>query len=121
MSGLLKVKPGFIRITKVPAGEAPKSVREQWVGLKLPCGHRSAEGPSVFGVESKESTARRPDCWKVVQSEALAVLEQKDAAAAQWFKDRGYPYEGLVFSFAPDEAEPIEGYIPSSNSDPNEN
>lgn len=103
---------GQIRIVKTPAGEAPEYIREQWVGLVLPCKFREDEYEGTTGVATGKVTATpRSECWIVPQVESLAILEGKSVEAANWFRSRGYPRPGFSFSFGPDEAEKVSGTL----------
>jgi len=95
---------GIIRIIKTPAGEAPPEVREEWVGLELPC-----------TCIQDESNPTREKSWWVPQREALVILGQKNAAVAGWFRSQGFPVEHGYFCFASNEAAALDGYIPNLN------
>ena len=101
-----------IVITKTPAGEAPEYVREQWVGLVLPCEFRDDEYKGTYCVVTRAvTTTPRKECWMVPQEEALAILKEKNAEAERWFRDMGFPRSGHYFSFGPDEAEKVDGTL----------
>ena len=100
---------GSIRITKVPAGQAPHWVREKWVGLVLPCYPVAGHAGLTLGVESLEPQPR-PIGFIVPQEEAIAILRGHDSAAAAWWNAKGFPRPMLPnFCFQFDEAEIIEG------------
>jgi hypothetical protein len=50
----MKTVPQYIRIVRIPPGEAPFWVREKWVGLELPLadGDRGPRGAYTSGVLS---------------------------------------------------------------------
>ena len=85
-------KTKFLKIIKIPAGEAPLKVRKAWVGLKLPFVYSK---PYYIGAEYKlnsldDSPRRRKDCkllYAVPKIRAVEILKEKDAKAAQWFCD----------------------------------
>ena len=68
----------WIRITKVPAGEAPEWVREQWVGLELRAGILPSDGNKKSGAVLG---------YLVSIKHALDVLGNKSVKAALWFQD----------------------------------
>jgi hypothetical protein len=80
--------PRQFQIIAVPPGEAPLTVREAWVGCILPL---------LPGVEGPEPTAargvtsglpkERSFSFKVRALDAFSVLEQKNAEAANWWKE----------------------------------
>ena len=90
-----------IRIIKRPAGEAPESVRDAWVGLILPLPNdnsaRRQQFPA-FGVLSGPKNLLgtiwnlmlgrhlRYDGYAVATLDALLVLESHDPAAANWWR-----------------------------------
>jgi len=100
-------KVDFIRIVRLPEGEAPIEVRKKWVGLVLPClGVNDLEGS--FGVVTgKPENCPAYSCFVVSQKEALDILNQSCPEAADWFKNMGYPKEGMAFGFKVDEAEVV--------------
>jgi len=90
-----------VRIIGVPAGEAPLSVREAWVGLILPLKAQFAPAPTEipgFGVLSGRKTAigqvfawilrrhaGKRSVYTVDPIGALEVLKEKKPEAAQWW------------------------------------
>ena len=96
-----------IRIVGVPAGEAPLSIREQWVGLVLPLAHGET-GPSrlvTSGVLTGTVADEAGSLGYVVEiEEAMRVLAQKAPQAAAWWR-RSAPHlftpgGTLVFDWA---------------------
>lgn len=83
---------GRIEITGVPDGFPPLAIRERWVGVQVRCVNRvtSAEGPS----------GSLGPGFVVFQADAVSALAERDAEAAEWFRDRGYGRPGpSVFHF----------------------
>lgn len=93
-------QPRYIRVVRVPPGEAPLWVREKWVGLELPLA-RGESGPRhvlTSGVVSgprnrfaalwRRLLGRLPDKagYAVYVIDALAVLEQTAPDAVQWWR-----------------------------------
>ncbi|MDP2671189.1 MAG: hypothetical protein Q8P13_01875 [bacterium] len=76
----------FVKVVKVPAGEAPLHVREAWVGAVFP-----AYGPHehlVEGVVTGESVPPRLRfSYAAPQRSALDALEQLNPVAASWFRE----------------------------------
>lgn len=114
-----KGKPGtYIKIMKVPEGEAPEEIRKAWVGMILPC--QSLVGHAKWdererGALSEEQNPRNRYSFAVPQKEALqrlADLGGKHAEAADWWKAHGFPKEDPAmdhFSFYQMEAEEFAG------------
>ena len=79
----------LIRIVGVPPGEAPQSIREQWVGLVLPL---APDFPTTcqmetFGVISGKKD-EEPTIGYVVDIEAaMAVLARKSPEAVSWWRE----------------------------------
>jgi hypothetical protein len=99
--GSMGTVSSFIRITQVPAGEAPLSVREKWVGLTLPLApsFASPTNARTFGVLSGP---RRPWArvaavllgrtthhrgYAVEASLALEALHRASPEAAAWWRE----------------------------------
>jgi hypothetical protein len=101
---------GFIRIIKVPDGEAPLWVRQAWLGLTLPCGPivGVAEGQEL-GTVTRQETERKRSGFSVFQDEALAILAERNLKAFEWWTSHDYPLIGECFCFAEDEAEIVGG------------
>jgi len=93
-------QPRYIRVVRVPPGEAPLWVREKWVGLELPLA-RGESGPRhmlTSGVVSgprnrfaalwRRLLGRLPDKagYAVYVIDALAVLEQTAPDAVEWWR-----------------------------------
>jgi len=97
----LKSETQYIRIVRVPPGEAPFWVREKWIGLELPLadGDRSPREAYTSGVLSgprNRLTAilwgllgrlRRETGYAVDVNCALGVLEKVAPDAALWWRE----------------------------------
>ena len=77
-----------IRIVGIPPGEAPLSIRKEWVGLVLPLASHDRSAYQVetcgvvSGVKSKGSTIG----YLVHIEDALAVLAKTAPHAASWWR-----------------------------------
>jgi uncharacterized protein DUF4240 len=96
--------PRRIRIVATPPGEAPPSIRAAWIGCVLPLvsGTDSPEfGGASQGVVSRRSVKAYAG-YGVPARDALLILEQHDAAAAQWWREHAprllEPGKVLVFA-----------------------
>ncbi len=101
---------GRIRITKVPAGEAPLEVRQAWVGLELPskaiCGYPPVQ--TTRGVLSDKLAPSRYEI-AVPQHEALEILAERAPEAVAWWHAHGFPERDNWFTFAREEFEVLGG------------
>jgi hypothetical protein len=98
---------GRIQITKVPAGAAPPWVRQEWVGLELPC---FPQAGLVVAHSVADRDPKLRDGFIVPQKEAIETLRKKSPEAAQWWNDHGYPNgEEPNFVFGLDEAKVLRG------------
>ena len=94
-------QPRYIRIVRVPPGEAPFWVRDKWVGLELPLADDD-QGPRVAYTSGVLSGPRnrfiallwglmgrlqRKSGFSVYVSEALAALEKTAPDAASWWRE----------------------------------
>ena len=93
-------QPRYIRVVRVPPGEAPLWVREKWVGLELPLarGESGSRHMLTSGVVSgprnrfaalwRRLLGRLPDKagYAVYVIDALAVLEQTAPDAVEWWR-----------------------------------
>ena len=77
-----------VRIVAIPPGEAPKEIREHWVGLILPLavGHSSAVEIESCGVLSGKMEDMAIG-YVVEIEDALAVLTKKSPEAAAWWRE----------------------------------
>jgi hypothetical protein len=91
-----------IRIIGCPPGEAPRAVREAWIGLELPSpegrsGHRRVwptsgvvSGPRTWWQRVLGILAGRAQVhsgYAVIGLDAVTVLAAKDPGAATWWRD----------------------------------
>lgn len=102
---------GRIRITKVPAGEAPFEVRRSWLWLTLPCEPYLGypDGGLDQGVLSGKQVSHNRLGFSVPQDRAIVILSRYQPWAAEWLRRRGYPKPGEYFCFGEDEAEIVGG------------
>ncbi len=115
MPNLESEATGRIRITKIPAGEAPSWIREAWPDRVLPClpHYGRAYGEPDRGVLSREPVGCE-QCGRlsflVPQAAALEVLAAEcDEKVVAWWREQGYPKAGEFFAFGADEVEIISG------------
>lgn len=93
-----------IKIIKVPSGEAPLNVRENWVGLVLSAQEYWGES---FGI----STLTKTECtigYSIDIDHALSVLTKKSPDSANWFRRSLDVWAATNFVFGKDEAEVVE-------------
>jgi hypothetical protein len=95
----LSAETGFVRITSVPAGEAPQWVREKWVGLVLPLAKPRPLTVLTSGVLSGPPNRLAAIWWgllgrlekksgyAVEATAALAILERTAPDAALWWRE----------------------------------
>ncbi len=85
----------YVKVVKVPAGEAPLHVRQAWVGTVF-----QAVGPREYWEEGivtgKDNPARLG--YAVPQELAVEALERRNPAAADWFREHlRYHSNNLIF------------------------
>jgi hypothetical protein len=103
---------GLIRITQVPAGEAPLEIRQHWVDLILPCmpacGYQD-EMVEAGVLTGKEEKPRSTFC--VPQEEAFGILAEHSPEAFLWWNMNGYPEDDpdACLGFGECEAQIISG------------
>jgi hypothetical protein len=112
---------GSIHIVETPKGDAPRWVREQWVGLTLPLLHPHTiveQATSVFRPPRPLSrlellwrwiTGRHP--WRgylVDVNTSLDILEGKSGEAAAWWRTNTPHLAGYVFMFDYGCCDPID-------------
>ena len=100
---------GRIRITKMPAGDAPESVRKAWVGLVLPCMPVAGSVLVHGALQAPATDLREREGYIVPQAAALRVLRQHSSVAYTWWVRHGYPKYGKSFVFGFDEADMVSG------------
>ena len=99
---------GSVKITAVPAGEAPLWVRKSWFGLVLPCEPIVGFSGEEKGALSGGKTENRYG-FNVPQHKALEILGKQKPQAATWWKEHGFPQKDMFFVFDESEAEIIQG------------
>lgn len=85
---------GFIRITSRPAGDAPRAIRDKWIGLVLPV-HEEVRLP-------KSDVVRNPKGERVVGYEvrwedAMRILGDKHPDARLWWERAANRPARLIF------------------------
>jgi len=85
-----------IRIVSIPQGEAPKWVREAWIGIELPLASDQPRDSKPVGVISRK-VYHRYGYW-VNRNVALRILEEKSLKAFRWWLDYYTKREGKVLS-----------------------
>lgn len=105
-----KSASGRIKITEVPEGEAPRWVRQAWVGLVLPSGPvcGMADEPARGVISNTKLGGVRYE-FDVPQREALEILGRASPRAAAWWRAHGFPRGNDWFGFKREEAEVISG------------
>lgn len=108
----------MIRITKVPAGEAPLWVREAWVGTVIPCdpyfGYGDNPEKGVLSLKENDGVRRKLCSFAVLQEDAIGILRDYSPRAAMWWQIHGFPRDTPGedrFSFTEDEAEVAHGIV----------
>jgi hypothetical protein len=104
---------GTIRFISIPLGGAPIWVREQWVGLEIPClltydGVPLNLGGTIRDVETGFVVFDYPG-YIVLQVHALEVLERKSPEAVEYWRSRGCPETpSALFIFNRESAEVVK-------------
>lgn len=102
---------GTILFTSTPTGQAPLSIREQWIGVEVPClfshdGTCYHDG-KLLGVETGLAVPDYPG-YIVFQTHALEALEKKSQEAAEYWAELGFPNHSLtLFLFDLDSAKVV--------------
>lgn len=86
-----------IRIIAPPPGEAPKWVRQAWVGLVLPLSENISPGIQL-GALGGDPHPQNLDGYSVATNDALTVLARVNAEAAKWWRTEAFLGDYLVFS-----------------------
>ncbi len=86
---------GTIRFTTAPRGGAPLEIREQWVGIEVPClfshdGVPPNPGDTTHDVETGVEVPDYPG-YIVFQVDALEALKKKSQKAVKYWQSRGFP------------------------------
>jgi hypothetical protein len=106
---------GTIRFTSVPRGGAPLAIREQWIGVEVPClfshdgGSNEGEGQRdvVTGLDVPDYPG-----FIVLQIQALDALRKKSPATADYWNKQGFPNHDLaLFLFSLESAEVVKPVI----------
>lgn len=104
---------GIIRFIAVPRGGAPLQIREQWIGVEVPClfshdGVSLNEGDSVHDVETGLEVPDYPG-YIVLQRHAIEALRQKSPEAAEYWTGCGFPNHAFaLFLFDHNSAEVVK-------------
>jgi hypothetical protein len=96
-----------IRIIAIPGGDAPLTIRQKWLGIKLPL----ARCPNTSSVSTDTNDhARQTDgnYYVVDASDALSALNKSSPAAANWWRRHIPPITGNKFLFSKDDCELID-------------
>jgi len=102
---------GRIRIVRVPAGEAPKEVRQAWVGLVLPCEPIVGFGRGPEYNLLSQTRRVRTYGFRVPQDLAIEALERVTPEAARWWREHGFPHPNMNFVFCENEAVILYGVV----------
>jgi len=90
----------YFQITSLPPGEAPTDIQTAWIGCVMPLFALRVSAVSR-GVLTRQRLPNRPG-YSVRVLDAIAVLERRSPAAAQWWREHT-PYlirPGKLFLFA---------------------
>ncbi len=104
---------GTIRLISVPRGGAPLSIREQWIGVEVPCmfthdGVPPNEGDRTLDVETGFEVPDYPG-YIVLQTHAIEALQQKSPEAAEYWMEGGFPnHPFALFLFDHNSAEVVK-------------
>jgi hypothetical protein len=104
---------GRIRFVAVPQGDAPLEVREQWVGIEVPCLFSHDGVPPNPGDTMRDAATglEIPDYpgYMVLQWQAIEALEQNSPEAAEFWKELGFPQSDFaMFLFNHNSAEVVK-------------
>jgi hypothetical protein len=80
---------GRIKIIATPFGDAPREIKEKWIGVEIPC---LWYDPSCFlkGLVDKNPREAR-EGYVVLQTHAIEVLSMVSQPAVDWWESIGYP------------------------------
>ena len=102
---------GTIRFISVPRGGAPLPIREQWIGVEVPClfSHDgSDEWESTHDVETGLEVPDYPG-YIVLQTHAIEALQRKSPEAAKYWMRCGFPNHAFaLFLFDHSSAEIVK-------------
>lgn len=104
---------GIIRFIATPSGGAPLEIRQQWIGVEVPClfshdGVPINPGDIVRDVETGFEVPDYPG-YIVLQVDALEALQMESPRAVAYWLSRGFPQGALnVFLFDHNSAEVVK-------------
>ena len=104
---------GTIRFTSVPRGGAPLQIREQWIGVEVPClfshdGVPPNAGDTMHDVETGFEVPDYPG-YIVLQTHAIEALQRKSPEAAEYWMEHGFPGHAFaLFLFDHSSAEVVK-------------
>jgi len=96
-------------LTRTPAGAAPVSIKEQWIGVALPVREILHGGPPIQYEDALSGEAKvNMSPVQVVGIEAVSALRQavRNTAAEFWAE---YAYDLLIFRAHEGELQPLDG------------
>lgn len=90
-----------IEIIKIPVGEAPRWVRQAWVGLILPLSENVPKKGFFVGVQTVDIiNTPENEVYDVEEKIALQILETKNPQAAKWWREQcissKLPWKGII-------------------------
>jgi len=85
---------GFIRITSRPNGDAPRAIRDKWIGLVLPV---SSEVTEPVDATERAKGKRRVVGYEVRWDDAMRLLGAKNPEAREWWERKVQRPASLIF------------------------
>lgn len=126
--GQNRMHHGYVEITACPEGDAPKWVREQWVGMTLELAAKGIHEIEAVGVLSKtqsfwsrlffgaNSSSYCMKAYKIDGAQAVSRLRHVSSEAAEWWHnnvpDTCVP--GSVLLFEEEVCRPVETRLPAN-------
>ncbi len=103
---------GTVRFTSAPRGGAPLSIREQWIGVEVPClfSHDGLpqRGDSLHDVVTGMEIPDYPG-YIILQTMAIEELRKKSPEAADYWNSSGFPLHSFaIFLFSLESAEVVK-------------
>jgi hypothetical protein len=103
---------GVVRFTSAPRGGAPLLIREQWIGVEVPClfSHDGSPqaGDSLHDVVTGMEIPDYPG-YIILQTMAIEALRKKSPEAADHWNKAGFPLRPLaIFLFSLESAEVVK-------------
>ena len=103
---------GIIRFTSAPKGGAPIKIREEWIGIEVPClfsnDGTTREGKGPRDVISNLDVPDYPG-YIVLQGMAIEALREKSPEAAKYWNSLGFPNDAFaIFLFSLESAEVVK-------------